>query len=421
MQPAKPSKPLWRRLFGAQESGLIIVIALMMAALTLFGGTKPGSIERIALGSGVTAVDGSGDVLTIVGDAALRDQLVKVYGTSADGPLAIKVGDQVTRIAVGANPRVTGDDAERQLLVRRTINKFLDINNIVLVAKNASFIAIMAVGMTAIIIMGGIDLSVGSVYALAAVIGAVALRKLHADSPDAGALTSVATGLFVCCGLGALCGAFNGVMIVGLRVHPFIITLGTMAIFRGLVFILTKGESISDFSPSFTKGFFKAEIGSGLYPVPIFVMIAVVAVGVFMLSRTVLGRRSYAIGGNETAAVYAGVPVGRVKIIFYTLCGLLAGLSACVYLGYLGAAEPGAGQGYELSVVAATVIGGASLSGGRGSAAGAMLGAILVELINNAMVILEIDQSYTQIVMGTAIIAAVVVDQAKGKLTVRGK
>ena len=420
-KPAKPAKPLWRRLFGAQESGLVIVIALVMAALTVFGGTKPGNIERIALSSAVTAVDGSGDVLTLTADAFTRDQLIKAYGVSESGPLAVKVGDQTTRINVGTNPRVTGDDADRQLLVRRTINKFLDINNIVLIAKNASFIAIMAVGMTAIIIMGGIDLSVGSIYALAAVIGAISLRKVFADSPESGTIHSLLTGVIVCGGLGAICGAFNGIMIVGLRVHPFIITLGTMAIFRGLVFMLTKGESISDFSPHFTKGFFKAEIGSGLYPVPIFVMALVVAVGVFVLSRTVLGRRAYAIGGNETAAVYAGVPVGRVKIIFYTLCGMLAGLSACVYLGYLGAAEPGAGQGYELSVVAATVIGGASLSGGRGSAAGAMLGAILVELINNAMVILEIDQSYTQIVMGTAIIAAVVVDQAKGQLTVRGK
>ncbi len=421
VQPAKPAKPFLRRLFGVQESGLLIVIALVMAALTVFGGTKPGNIERIALSPAVTAVDGTGDVLTLTADAFTRDQLIKAYGISESGPLAIKVGDQITRINVGTNPRVTGDDADRQLLVRRTINKFLDINNIVLIAKNASFIAIMAVGMTAIIIMGGIDLSVGSIYALAAVIGAFALRRLQEGSPDAGTLMSLSTGLLVCCGIGAVSGALNGIMIVGLRVHPFIITLGTMAIFRGFAFVLTNGQTVSDFPASFTKGFFKAEIGSGLYPVPIFVMAIVVAVGVFILTRTVLGRRAYAIGGNETAAVYAGVPVGRVKIILYTLCGMLAGLSACVYLGYLAAAESGAGSGYELSVVAATVIGGASLSGGRGSAAGAMLGAILVELINNAMVILEIDQSYTQIVMGTAIIAAVVVDQAKGKLTVRGK
>jgi ribose transport system permease protein len=145
-------------------------------------------------------------------------------------------------------------------------------------------------------------------------------------------------------------------------------------------------------------------------------MVAVAAAGAFVLGRTVLGRRAYAIGGNETAARYAGVPVGRTKIIMYTLMGMLAGLSAAVYLGYLGAASSDAGQGYELSVIAAAVIGGASLSGGRGSAVGAVLGAILIQLINNAMIILDIDTNYTNIVMGAAIVVAVVLDQAKSRL-----
>jgi ribose/xylose/arabinose/galactoside ABC-type transport system permease subunit len=131
----------------------------------------------------------------------------------------------------------------------------------------------------------------------------------------------------------------------------------------------------------------------------------------------VLGRRVYAIGGNETAATYAGIPVGRVKVIVYTLMGAATGLSAAVYLGYYGAAQPSAGDGYELRVIAAAVIGGASLSGGRGSAIGAVLGALVIQLIENAMIILGIDQSYNQIVMGAAIVAAVVLDQAKGRLT----
>jgi ribose transport system permease protein len=138
-----------------------------------------------------------------------------------------------------------------------------------------------------------------------------------------------------------------------------------------------------------------------------------------VLSRTVFGRRIFAIGGNETAAKYAGIPVGRVKILVYTITGALCGLSACIYLGYLGAAETNAGNAYELQVIAATVIGGASLMGGRGTALGAVLGAIIIQLINNAMVIFSVDQSYNQIVMGAAIVIAVVIDQTKQRVQAR--
>ncbi|MCK6477245.1 MAG: ABC transporter permease [Phycisphaerales bacterium] len=364
---------LTRRLLVAQESGLVLVIVLLMAALTILGGTKQARIQ----------------------------------------------------------------DPATQEWKKVEVNKFLDAQNLVLLAKDASFIALMAVGMTAVIVMGGIDLSVGSIYALAAVLGAMALRALQAQwlgvpyaelatsEGGPGVLLSVAVGLAVCCGIGAACGAANGAMVVGLRVHPFIITLGMMAVLRGIVFVLTQGQSIFNFPESFTTGFFKLELarvwhadfGKGLYPMPVLVMLVVMAVGIVILGRTVLGRRTYAIGGNETAARYAGVPVGRVKIIVYTIMGALAGLSACVYLGYLGAAEPNAGNGYELRVIAASVIGGASLSGGRGSALGAVLGAILIQLISNAMLILEIDQAYTDIVMGAAIVVAVVLDQFKARLT----
>jgi ribose/xylose/arabinose/galactoside ABC-type transport system permease subunit len=148
-------------------------------------------------------------------------------------------------------------------------------------------------------------------------------------------------------------------------------------------------------------------------------MLLVAGAGMFILARTVFGRRVYAIGGNETAAKYAGIPVARIKVLVFTLAGLLAGLSAAMYIGYFGAAESNAGAGYELKVIAAAVIGGASLSGGRGSAVGAVLGAIMVQLIDNGMIILGIDQSYNQIVMGTAIILAVAVDQAKLRLSGR--
>jgi ribose transport system permease protein len=231
----------------------------------------------------------------------------------------------------------------------------------------------------------------------------------------AGLLPSLAVCLATCCFTGAACGLLNGVMIVGLRVHPFIITLGTMAALRGLVAIPTQAQSVGSFPESLTKGFFKLDV-AGTNPVPPLIMLATAVVGALVMARTVLGRRVYAIGGNEVAAGYAGIPVGRVKIVVYTLMGALAGLSAAIYLGYLGAAETAAGSGYELKVIAATVIGGASLSGGRGTAAGAVLGAILVQLIENGIIILNINQNYNQIVIGGAIIVAVVLDQLKSRL-----
>ncbi len=396
----------FKRLAHAQESGLAIVIVLLMGALTLLGGTKPErQVVEIAPGASVTQRDG---------EFAFTPK-------GADAP-------RVFRAAEGWELR--GEAGSEIAVRRREVNKFLNVENLVLLAKDASFIAIMAVGMTAIIVMGGIDLSVGSIYALAALLGAMALRALQAGAlgvgygdtvPSEGGapwFVAIPVGVLVCCLVGGACGAANGAMVVGLRVHPFVITLGTMTVLRGVVSVTTKGLSVTGFPESFTSGFFKRPV-AGVYPVPVAVMLLVALAGHFALTRLVIGRRAYAIGGNETAARYAGVPVGRVKIIAYTMCGMLAGLSACVYLGYLSAAAPDAGQGYELSVIAAAVIGGASLSGGRGSALGAVLGAILIQLITNAMIILQIDQNYNNIVMGTAIVIAVVLDQAKTRFTGR--
>jgi ribose/xylose/arabinose/galactoside ABC-type transport system permease subunit len=388
------TRSIWRRITGAQESGLVLVIILIGLGLTIFGGTK---------------------LKTTIVDLTPDAQVT----TQADGAIVVN-DDAGTRTYAAGQWRLSETSRGRRLIGPKVrVNKFLDIENLVLVAKDASFIAIMAVGMTAVIILAGIDLSVGSIYALAAIIGAMALHELDGS---AGLMVSLPLALLVCMAVGALCGLANGVMIVGLRVHPFVITLGMMAALRGLTTVLPNEiyhtQSIGHFPESFTRGFFKAEI-AGVYPVPVLVMIVVAIIGVFVLSRTVFGRQVYATGGNETAAYYAGIPVGRVKIIVYTIMGLLSGLSACVYLGYLGAAETSAGNAYELRVIAAAVIGGASLMGGRGSALGAVLGAIVIELIGNAMIILDIKGDYYQIVMGAAIIIAVVIDQTKTRLAAK--
>ncbi len=401
------SHGLIRRIFSVQESGLVIVIAVMVIALTLLGGTKPKTrIVEIDSAASITVFDEAGE-----GHVAgtLPDRSISRIEVTVDGQTTIYAGSVGYRASGGV----------RRVTIQETVNKFLDLDNIVLVLKDASFIAVMAVGMTAVIILAGIDLSVGSIYALAGVLGAMALHEL---GPGTNGFVAVLAGLGVCGLVGLICGLANGAMVVGLRVHPFVITLGMMAALRGLTIIIPQqvyGEqSIAGFPEGFTRGFFKAEI-AGVYPVPVIIMAIVAIGGWFVLSRTVIGRRVFAIGGNETAAGYAGIPVGRVKIIVYTVMGALAGLSACMSIGYYGSAETGAGNAYELRVIAAAVIGGASLMGGRGSALGAVLGAVIIELIGNAMIIFDIDQSWNQVVMGAAIVVAVVVDQAKRRLSAR--
>jgi ribose transport system permease protein len=199
-------------------------------------------------------------------------------------------------------------------------------------------------------------------------------------------------------------------MTVGFNVHPFIITLGTMAIYRGIAFVSTNGQSIGDFPQSF-RDFVRQGVIGDLSLVPLIVMILVCVVGGIFLARMTIGRRIYAIGGNETASRYSGIRVGRIKLLAYTISGLTAGIGAVLALGYYGAGSSGDGQGYELTVIAAAVVGGASLVGGKGSALGAVLGAVILQMISTGMIILGIPQNYSQIVTGAVVITAVLLDQ----------
>jgi len=295
----------------------------------------------------------------------------------------------------------------------RTVNKFLRADNLDKLAKNTSFFAIMAVGATLVIISGGIDLSVGSIYCLAAVCGAMFLQRFGPQGAGAGVspVLVVPAAVLLCLGVGVLCGLLNGLGVVLLRVHPFVITLGTMAMFRGVAFVMTKAQAYTHFPPQFTDDFIRYEVGHNLYPVPMTLMVVVTALAALYLKFTVTGRRIFAVGGNEMAARYSGLPVERVKLKVYAFCGLMAGIAAMIMLGYYGAASSDAGTGYELDVIAAAVVGGASLSGGRGSALGALLGALIIQMINSGIIILEIDQNYSQIIIGAVIIVAVVLDR----------
>jgi ribose/xylose/arabinose/galactoside ABC-type transport system permease subunit len=353
--------PRLRQAFGFQESGLVLIVLVLGVLLAAFSGSV--RLPEFARGA----------------DGARH----RVFTTDAAG------------------------NRSAGFIVR---NKFFNAQNLAQLAKDTSFTAIMAVGAGIVIISGGIDLSVGAIYALASVVGALVLRRYGADGPGAGSpglgiLLGAAAGL----GTALLCGLLNGSLIVALKVHPFIITLGSMAILRGFAFVITTGQSIGGF-PSAFRQLVRYEIGDGLSLVPLAVMVLVMVAGWIFLSRLAAGRRVYAIGGNELAARFSGIRVGRAKLGVYLLSGLTAGIAALLSLGYYGAATSGDGQGYELNVIAAAVVGGASLTGGRGSAVGVVLGALIIQMISSGIVILGIDQNYSQIIIGAVVIAAVVLD-----------
>ncbi len=295
------------------------------------------------------------------------------------------------------------------------VNSFLNLHTLIQMATDASGFAIMAVGATIVIISGGIDLSVGAIYALAGVAMAMVLRAAGPLPAPA----AIGLGLAVCVGVAVLCGLANGLMVVGLKVHPFIITLGTMWILRGIAFVMSRAESI--LVPTALTGVAKARLGMGasLYPVPLLAMLSVALLGALYLGRTVPGRHIFAVGGNPEASRFSGLPVARITIGVYVVAGLCAGLAAFLGAAYYGSATSSDANGYELYVIASAVVGGASLSGGKGSAISAMLGAVLIVLIRQSIRTLRFDQNYEWIIVGCAIIVAVVLDQGSAQLNAR--
>jgi ribose/xylose/arabinose/galactoside ABC-type transport system permease subunit len=300
-----------------------------------------------------------------------------------------------------------------------SVNNFLRTANLLgNVATPMSFYAIMAVGVTCVIIAGGIDISVGSIFALSALGTAYVLQNF---SEEASAWKTIPTAVVIACGIGLMCGLINGGLVTGLRMHPFIVTLGTMSIFRGIgnvwITVKTLPAPGKVLPPSFTDNFMMYELPTkwagitGLQPMPILIALACVAVGAVYLGLTVAGRENYAVGGNEEAARFSGLPVNRIKLRVYALSGLAAGIAGLVSVGYFGSASTATGQGYELTVIAAAVVGGASLTGGRGTALGALLGALVIKLIENGIMILKLNREYSSIIIGIAIIVAVAIDR----------
>ena len=337
----------------------------------------------------------------------MRATINRILGSQETGLVLVVVLVTITLTVLA------GEHADRR--TGEMVNNFWNSNTLIQTATDASFFAIMAIGATIVIISGGIDLSVGSIYALAGVTMALLLRALG----PMGTAPTTLLGLLTCLGIGLLCGLLNGALVVGLRVHPFIITLGTMWILRGLAFVASKAESI--LVPHELTSVTKASLGlsGSLYPVPMLCMLAVTVIGAIYLTKTVMGRHIFAFGGNLEASRFAGLSLTRIQIGVFAVSGLTAGFAAFLGASFYGSASSGDAQGYELYVIASAVVGGASLIGGKGSAVGAMVGAILIVLIRQSIRTLHFDQNYEWIVIGCAIIIAVVVDQWSTRVTAR--
>jgi ribose/xylose/arabinose/galactoside ABC-type transport system permease subunit len=280
---------------------------------------------------------------------------------------------------------------------------FLTIDNLLNVLRRSSVYGIIAVGMTSVIISGGIDLSVGSMLSLCGMTGAAAMVALGGDNLSG---NSPLIGTFVGIVTGTLCGFLNGLVITRLSLPPFIVTLGTMSFFRGISLVMKDGQPVNVASYKY--------LGEGdiaAIPVSVIIFAIVVSLFVFILRFTRLGRYTYAIGSNREAAFHSGVQVNRNLLIIYTIAGFLVGIAAMIATSRTVSAQPTAGQGAELDVIAAVVIGGASLSGGQGNIIGTIIGTLLISFLRNGCTLLGISTNAQLIVIGIIIVVAVAIDR----------
>jgi ribose transport system permease protein len=280
-----------------------------------------------------------------------------------------------------------------------TTPQFMQPLNLLQVARQASYYGIMAVGMVFVLSMGDVDLSVGSILTLVNIVTALLLQ----------AGVAVPLALLAGMGTGALCGAVNGSLSVLLRIPTIIVTLGTLSVYRGAALVLSNGSPVSRFpkeSALFTVG------GSAIFGVPtsVVVMLGVAALGSVLFNQTPFGWRVQAIGSNLQAARHSGIPISRYRILVMTLMGCISAVAGMMALAFLQSADPSTGPGFELFVIASAIIGGTALSGGSGSVPGAVLGALVIAVIRNGIVLRGLSAHWGTAVTGLVIIAAVTID-----------
>lgn len=288
-------------------------------------------------------------------------------------------------------------------------DKFFTVDNSLNVLRQICANLCLSIGMTIIILSGGIDLSVGSMLALSGAVAAGLLKNgIVIPSTDVFIEVTVSGAILAGLLVGTALGWFNGLVITRFKLPPFVATLGMLSIARGLTMLWTGGFPITRLGDSF--GF----MGSGHFigiPMPVWISAALIAVFVVLMKRTRFGRNVYAVGGNEKAATLSGLNVNRIKLLVYTLGGLLSGVAGLLVTARLDSATPNAGLSYELDSIAAVVIGGTSLNGGRGSIMGTVLGCLIIGVLNNGLVLLEVSPFWQQVIKGAVILVAVAVDK----------
>ena len=284
-----------------------------------------------------------------------------------------------------------------------TRSTFLTPKNMFNILRQNASNLFLATGMTMVIILGGIDLSVGSVIALSGVVAAGCV--VNFGLPEA-------VGFIAAIAVGALVGLFNGFIICKTDIPPFIVTLASMNITKGIALVLTGGAPIRCMEPLFKwpgAGYI------GPFPVPAVLMIIIFIIAVFMVNKTQLGRHIYAVGGNAQAAKFSGINVEKVKFIVYTYTGIMAGIAGVIIASRLYSGQPTAGDGAEMDAIAAVVVGGTSMSGGSGTLGGTLIGVLIIGILNNGLNLMGVDSNWQYIVKGLVILLAVYVDWIRNK------
>ncbi|MDR1901506.1 MAG: ABC transporter permease [Treponema sp.] len=287
---------------------------------------------------------------------------------------------------------------------------FMSVSNILNILNQTAIYGIMALGMTFVIIAKGIDISVGSVLALSGLVAASlaqvpAQMKLYQNLPHLPLIIPILAGLLI----GTLCGAANGALVAFTGIPAFIATLGMQTVARGFALIYSNARPVSNLTPQMNS------IGSRVFgiPLPIIIYLFIFIISYILLNKTRFGKNTFAIGANITAAEVSGVAVKKNLVMIYAYCGLLAGLAAIVFAGRVGSVHPGAADGYELTAIASTTIGGTSHSGGIGTIGGAVIGALVLSVMRNGMTLMGFSPYSQKILEGLIIVGAVIIDMRK--------
>jgi len=433
-------------LSGYGMVGVLLLLAVFFSFATLKEQQPGGAAAARSIAGQLEGRDLAGSTLVVVGrsgdeDARFAAELEARMRSAGGAPPIVGLGDPATiretlsravaaargslvvATTSGSAPVVEGlvaslpGPARCEVVTPETYRwpTFLLPDNLRNVANQIAVIAILAVGMTLVILTGGIDLSVGSLIALAAVVTADLVGRLGGAGAGTAAQVAAGAATLLLCGS---VGAFSGLVVTRFRVPPFIATLAVMQVASGLAYILSEGVPIYDLPDGFVRLGRGAEPLLGI-PYAVLLTLLLYAAAHVLLSRTTFGRAVYAVGGNPEAARLAGVRVGAVLVTVYTLCGALAGLGGVVMASQLKSGAPTYGLMYELYVIAAVVVGGASLAGGEGSVLGTLVGALIIAVIQNGMNLTHVESYSQKVVLGLVILGAVLLDRLRQRLRAR--